>query len=218
MVFCVHKHFFRRESSYFDSLFRSPSIPCNDPPGSSETNPVVLKDTKSEAFAGLCWIFYNPKYSIYTATVDRWTEILDLAQRWVFKEVEQLCIRELQKLSIPPVEKIHIYQAFRIDRSLLAESFAKLTLRPETLSLEEGNKLGIETALQIAQARELSRGSTGRASAVQLNDAELRSVIQNAFGLEEEAFFDFATGPSPAPGPSQPLTSENVNGSRKSKK
>jgi hypothetical protein len=95
-------------------------------------------------------------------------------------------------LSIPPVEKIHIYQAFRIDRSLLAESFAKLTLRPETLSLEEGNKLGIETALQIAQARELSRGSTGRASAVQLNDAELRSVIQNAFGLEEEAFFDFA--------------------------
>ena len=150
-----------------------------------------------------CWSIdhvlpHQSRYSIYTASVEKWTEILDLAQRWVFKEVEQLCIRELQKLSIPPVEKIHIYQAFRIDRSLLAESFAKLTLRPETLNLEEGNKLGIETALQIAQARELSRGSNSgtKASTVQLSDAELRSVIQNAFGLEEEAFFDFAVGDS----------------------
>jgi hypothetical protein len=142
--------------------------------------------------------YRQSKYSIYTTTVDKWTEILALAQRWVFKEVEQLCIRELQKLSIPPIEKIQIYQAFHIDRSLLAESFAELTLRPEPLSLEEGNKLGIETALRIAQARELSRGTNSRtrASVVRLNDAELRSVIQNAFGLGEEAFFDFAVDDS----------------------
>jgi len=167
------------------------------------------------------WVFYNTQYSIYTATVDKWTEILSLAQRWAFKEVEQLCIRELQKLSIPPVEKIHIYQVFHIDRALLAESFARLTVRPEVLNLEEGRKLGIETTLQIAQARELSRGSHSgtRASVVQLNDSELRSVIQDAFGLqvEEDAFVEFSTEPSPAPGPSQPPTSENVTGNRRSR-
>jgi hypothetical protein len=150
----------------------------------------------SNPAAGLLTTFYphQSQYSIYTATVNKWTEILSLAQRWTFKEVEQLCIRELQKLSIPPVEKIHIYQSFRINRSLLAESFARLIVRPEPLNLEEGHKLGIETTLQIAQARELSRGSHSgtRASVVQLNDSELRSVIQNAFGLEEEAFFDFS--------------------------
>lgn len=139
---------------------------------------------------------HQSQYSIYTATVERWTDILDLAQRWAFKEVEQLCIRELQKLSIPPVEKIRIYQEFRLDRSLLAESFARLTARPEPLSLEEGHKLGIETSLQIVQARELYRGSGTRASVVQLNDSELRSVIQDVFGLKEEASFDFSVADS----------------------
>jgi hypothetical protein len=166
----------------------------------------VLKDTKSEAFADLCWVFYNTcvsittlccwsvdhvlphqsRYSIYTTTIERWTDILYLAQRWAFKEVEQLCIRELQKLSIPPIEKISIYQNFHLDRSLLAESFARVTVRPEPLNLEEGRKLGIEMALQIAQARELYRGSHSgtKALVVQLNDSELRSVIQDALGLK----------------------------------
>lgn len=121
--------------------------------------------------------------------MDKWVEILALAQRWTFKEVEQLCIRELQKLPIAPVEKIHIYQAFLIDRSLLAESFVKLTTRPEPLNLEEGQRLGIETTLQIMQARELSRGSnSGRAPNVQLNDTELRSVILDVFRFDEEPF------------------------------
>ena len=108
--------------------------------------------------------------------------------------MEQLCIRELQNLSIPPVEKIHIYQAFRIDRSLLAKSFAKLTVRPEPLKLEEAQKLGIETTLQISQARELSRGSNTKPSPVQVDGSELRSIIQDAFGLEEEPFIDFPVG------------------------
>jgi hypothetical protein len=35
------------------------SVPCRDPPGLSETNPVVLDDATSEGFADLLWIFYN---------------------------------------------------------------------------------------------------------------------------------------------------------------
>jgi hypothetical protein len=121
--------------------------------------------------------------------------ILTLAQRWGFKEVEQLCIRELQKLSIPPVEKIRIYQDFNIDRSLLAESFTNLVIRPELLNLEEAKTIGTETTLQISQARELSRGSSSGTTPapIQLNDTELRSVIREAFGLAEE-LLDFLVG------------------------
>jgi len=66
MMFRVHKRFFFRESSHFKSLFNSPAIPCPDPPGSSETNPVVFKekDITSDAFAHLLWVFYNPWVSI----------------------------------------------------------------------------------------------------------------------------------------------------------
>lgn len=99
-------------------------------------------------------------------------------------------------MSIPPVEKISIYQAFHIDRSLLAESFANLTVRSEHLNLDEAEKLGIRTMLQISQARELSRGSDSgtKPSPIQLSNSELRSVIQHAFGLEEELLIDFQVG------------------------
>jgi hypothetical protein len=213
-LFRPHKYFFHRESSYFQSIFRTPSIPCNDPPGSSDTNPVLLKDTTIEAFAGLCWVFYNPKYSVYTTTVDKWVDILALAQKWAFKEVEQLCVRELQKMPIPSVEKIHIYQTYGLDRSLLAESFVDLTTRPDPLNLEEGNKVGIETSLQIAGARERSRASNSGRPNIQLNGSELRSVIQKAFDLEDEPFLDFFPDSSPLP----PHPPAGDTGTRKPKK
>jgi hypothetical protein len=172
---------------------------------------------------------------VYTTTIEKWVEILDLAQKWNFREVQQLCIREMQKLPIEPVDKIHIYQAFHLDRTLLAESFAKLTIRPQPLNLDEGNKLGIETTLQIAQARELSRGSHSgtKTSIIQLNDSELRLVIRDAFALGEEAL-DFLVGDSfgfmrvltdnscrrspKVDAPQPPAHPENVNGGRKPKK
>jgi len=137
---------------------------------------------------------YRSKFSIYTTTPENWTQILVLAQRWSFKEVEQLCVRELEKLSIPPVEKIRIYQGFKLDRSLLLKSFAKLTVRPDPLNLEEAQKIGLETTLQIAQARELSRGANAgtKPAVIQLHDSELRSAIRDVFGLDEELdAFDF---------------------------
>jgi hypothetical protein len=104
--------------------------------------------------------------------------------------VEQLSIRELEKLTIPPVEKIHMYQAFNLPKSLLLTAFIELTTRPEPLNLEEGQKLGVDTSVKIARARELSRGSsTGKGprgpSSIQVRDAELQSLVQEAFGLGE---------------------------------
>jgi len=203
-LFRAHKYFFVRESPYFEKLFRHPTIPCNDPPGSSETNPVVLKDTTSEAFARLLWVFYNRcvsiqnsvgslidlipsrKYSIYNGTIDQWTQVLALAQRWEFKEVEALGVRELEKLPIPAVEKIYIYQAFGLGRGLLAESFAKLTLRDEFLTNEEGEKLGLDTLMQVTRAREFARRLNSGMVPTEAHSQEFRSIVRDVFELEEE--------------------------------
>jgi hypothetical protein len=107
---------------------------------------------------------------------------LALAQKWEFKEVEKLCVRELEKLPIPPVEKIHIYQAFHLDRSLLAKSFEELALRDKPIDIGEGFKLGLRTGLQVAHARELSH--IAKRSTIQANDAELRSAIQDVFNVK----------------------------------
>jgi hypothetical protein len=123
--------------------------------------------------------------------VDNWTKILVLAQKWGFKEVELLCIRELENIPIPPVEKIQIYQQFKIDRSRLFSSFAELIIRPDPLSLDEAQRIGLETTLQTMRARELSRGTHTKPSAVLLDETELRSAIRDAFGLDDD-LLDFA--------------------------
>ncbi|KAH8996788.1 hypothetical protein EDB92DRAFT_1942399 [Lactarius akahatsu] len=187
-VFRVHKYFFTRESSYFRRLFEPSQFLVQDPPGSSEANPIILEGISSDAFACFLWVFYNPKYSIYDATPGQWSSILGLAQKWGFRDVELLCIRELEKLDLSPVDRIHIYQRFGLDTTLLIDSYATLTTREEPIGLEEGVKLGLRTSLQIARAREMSRGpDTGvgplTPSPVQLDAPKLHGLLSEIFGL-----------------------------------
>jgi hypothetical protein len=93
---------------------------------------------------------------------------------WGFTEVENLCVQELDNLSLLPVERIRIYQQFKLDKVLLLEPFAQLAIRAEPLSIEEGQSLGLETALFLAQARELCRAG-GTWSDLKLSVAELKN-------------------------------------------
>jgi hypothetical protein len=113
--------------------------------------------------------------------------ILDLAQKWDFKQVEQLCIRELERLALSPVDRVQIYQRHKLDETLLIDSFEELTTREEPIEMEEGLKLGLKTSLQIARAREMSRGpDTGglrSPSTVRLSPTDLRGLISEIFQL-----------------------------------
>jgi len=184
-IFRIHKYFLLRESAYFRLRLSSPSLPGQDPPGSSESNPLVLDDATSDAFACFLWVFYNPKYSVYKATAEQWCLILDLSQKWGFKDVEMLCIRELEELDLPPVDRIQIYQRFNLDDTLLLDCYESLTTRDEPIAVDEGIKLGLKTSLHIARAREMSRGpDTGgprTPSAVQLKSPDLRLLISDIF-------------------------------------
>ncbi|KAH9047294.1 hypothetical protein EDB84DRAFT_1575348 [Lactarius hengduanensis] len=187
-VFRVHKYFFMRESAYFRMRFEPSQFLVQDPPGSSEAKPIILEGISSDAFACFLWVFYNPKYSIYDATPGQWSSILGLAQTWGFRDVELLCIRELEKLDLSPVDRIHIYQRFGLEATLLIDSYATLTTREEPIGLDEGVKLGLRTSLQIARAREMSRGpDTGvgplTPSPVQLDAPKLHGLLSEIFGL-----------------------------------
>ena len=130
---------------------------------------------------------YPRKYSLYDANVDEWTSILKLAYLWDFNEVKTLALRELERLEIPPLQKIIMYHSYAVDRSLLQEAYTALTVRAEPITIEEGRELGLETALQIARARELARASAsgGKKSQFFVNpaDPELEMLIRDLFQL-----------------------------------
>jgi len=205
-MFRVHRFFLERESSYF--RLRLSGNPDRDPPGSSESNPLVLDEATSDAFACFLWVFYNPKFSVYNATPEQWSCILELAQKWGFKQVEQLCIRELERLTLSPVDRIHIYQRHQLDETLLLDSLESLTTRDDPIGVEEGVKLGLRTSLQIAAAREISRGpDTGGGlrspSAVQLSGTDLRGLITTIFDLPR-IYTNGAADPGPFTAPVNP--------------
>ena len=84
-------------------------------------------------------------------------------------------------MEIEPVEKIELYQHFGLDPNLLRSSFVELTLRPEPLSVEEGERLQIPTSIKIAQARERARDPN---RAIKLEESNVQPFIEEVFGLQ----------------------------------
>jgi len=189
-LFRVHRFFFTRDSAYFRDKLPHPPPPGEFTRGSSDNNPFNLEDTLVVDFERFLWVFYNPKYSIYEANVEEWTSILKLAHQWDFTEVKALALRELELLEIPALQKIITYHTHGIDRNLLQDAYTALTVRADPITIEEGRQLGLETALQLARAREIARAPvfSGKKlgvprSPVNLAGVELDALIQNLFNL-----------------------------------
>ena len=119
-----------------------------------------------------------------------WTSILKLAHQWQLREVKELAIRELEALSIPPLQKVVLYQKYEVNRDLLRPAFVALTIRDEPIEIDEGRELGLETALRLAKAREKARVPVfaGKKSGnprlpVALAGVELDALIKDVFDL-----------------------------------
>lgn len=208
-LFRVHRYFFERESAHFREQLAIPAPAGQSPKGSSDANPFLLDDVAANDFARFLWVFYNPKYSIYDATVEDWSAILKLSYDWRFGEVQKLCCRELEKFNIEPLAKIELYQTYDLDKKLLVPSYIALCARPEPLTIREGRQLGLETALLLATARECARGilteSGARSPAPASLEAEdMTNIIKDVFGLSPGP-------PSPDLTPSEPLTGTGLS-------
>ncbi|KAI0002398.1 hypothetical protein BJV74DRAFT_815595 [Russula compacta] len=189
-LFRVHRYFFTRDSAFFRERLPHPPPPGEFTKGSSDNNPFVLEDTFKVDFERLLWVFYNPKYSIYDGSVEEWSSILKLAHQWEFIEVKAFALRELEQLEMPALQKIILYHTHDINRNLLLEAYTALAVRDESITIEEGRQLGLETALMLAHVREVARApvfggkkSGNPSSPVNLAGTELDTLIRDLFHL-----------------------------------
>ncbi|KAJ7619363.1 hypothetical protein FB45DRAFT_839780 [Roridomyces roridus] len=162
--FCVHRYFFVRDSAKFRELL-TPAEPASAPaangksapapaalPASTHLTAIKLPNVTTKEFETFLWVFYNPTYSLYDASVSDWTTILRLGKRWEFVEVEKLAIRELEKLPMPVVDRIVLYlQYSAASEEHFIPHYATLCKRGHPLSLEESNELGMNTVVLINQ-------------------------------------------------------------------
>ncbi|KAF9228487.1 hypothetical protein BS17DRAFT_813405 [Gyrodon lividus] len=204
-LYRIHSYFFDRESLFFRQKFNG----SHEEVGSTDNNAYTLEDVKSEDFARFLWVFYNPKYSLYEAPLETWLSILKLANRWGFDNIKELSVRELQKLEIEPIEKIAIYHDHNISRLYLIPSYVAVCKRDQRLSFTEGMKLGMETVLRIADARERVRQHASESGIrtptfEDFEDSAVEVLIREVFGLGSRPT-------SPAPATAAPTN--GVNGS-----
>ncbi|KAK0459130.1 uncharacterized protein EV420DRAFT_304722 [Desarmillaria tabescens] len=205
--FRVHRYFFERESTFFKHQLATPASPGEERQGTSEGTAIVLDHVTPAEFARFLWVFYNPsvvkcvfsrhpaltsnhsKYSLYDASVEDWAIILKLADRWCFPEVKNLAVRELEKHLMDDIDRIVVYQKYNVDKHLLIPRYAALCARTETLTLAEGIRLGMETALNIARARECARSPSvdglRSPTSVALPSEEMHGIIVDLFSISE---------------------------------
>ncbi|KAI0027589.1 hypothetical protein K488DRAFT_90693 [Vararia minispora EC-137] len=213
LLFRLHSYFFTRESAHFRDLLLHTSSFGDEVKSSSDDCPIILENCTPSEFTTFCWVFYNPRYSLYEATVEQWATILRLAQMWEFREVIQLAFRELDKIEVEPVMRIHLYQKNSIDSERLEHAFEALATRPDPLTEEEGQLLGIKTFARIVHARELARlgGSTITPNPLRVSTVDLRAILARV-GLSPlrtqtngiNTGVHAATGPQSAPLLAQP--------------
>ena len=71
-------------------------------------------------------VFYNPKLSIYDASIDKWNSILKFTTMWGFPEIEDLALWELCK--IPEFDthydkhKVHLDSTFTVLQAMHEDS------------------------------------------------------------------------------------------------
>lgn len=113
--------------------------------------------------------------------------------------MKRLSIRNIEGFELEPVRKIELYQIYEVDRRLLIPSYVALVNRPQPLTLQEGRRLGLDTALMLATARECARGKkeSGKHSptASSLPADVMAEIVRDVFALKQR------TPASPALGP-----------------
>ncbi|KAJ7686831.1 hypothetical protein B0H17DRAFT_873842, partial [Mycena rosella] len=144
--FRVHRYFFERDSAKFRALLASPS-PGQPKQGSSHLTAIKLQNVTAKDFETFLWVFYNPTYSLYEATVTDWSCILHLGYDWQFAEVEKLAVRELEKMPMSVVDRIALYQQHHVSEDLLIPHYAALCTRGHPLDLAESEQLGMATVV-----------------------------------------------------------------------
>ncbi|EGN92767.1 hypothetical protein SERLA73DRAFT_190617 [Serpula lacrymans var. lacrymans S7.3] len=202
-LFRVHSYFFERESIFFRQMLTG-ATPAGERSGSPDGDAYTLDDVRSEDFARFLWVFYNPKYSLYQAPLENWLSVLHLANRWGFLSVKDLTVRELEKLTIEPIDKISIYHTYSIDKLFLIPSYIAVCKRDKPLGMAEGTKLGLETVLRLAEARERVRQRAVESGIrsptfADVEEFEVEGLIREVFGIPSRPTSPIITG-SPVKG------------------
>ncbi|KZP12987.1 hypothetical protein FIBSPDRAFT_1049701 [Athelia psychrophila] len=141
VLYSVHRYFFERDSSAFVGQ------------GLSKQEPMVLANVSMHDLDLFLSILYPTSFGAYPAsTVEEWSGILYLADKWSFQSIRALAIAQIAPIA-SPIDKIVFGRLYDINE-WLASAYQAVCTRLDALTLEEGRRLGVDDAIRINSIRQ----------------------------------------------------------------
>ncbi|KAH9927823.1 uncharacterized protein B0H18DRAFT_1002395 [Fomitopsis serialis] len=152
-LFSVHRYFLQRDSPIFQAMFSRPS---SSGEGKSDDNPIVLEGTKSADLSCFLSCLYPINYGHGDLTTyEEWAAALELAVKWEFDRIRDFIVQRI-KDTATLVEQIVTARRLNMQQWCW-DVCAKLCERAQPLTLEEGQRLGLEDTVRISEVREKRR-------------------------------------------------------------
>jgi hypothetical protein len=86
-------------------------------------------------------------------TEEEWATVLKLSDMWDSFDIRKLAIKEMSNIEMHPVTEVLLARQYTI-RKWLISGYEELVTRGEVISVDEAEKLGLETAILIFHIRE----------------------------------------------------------------
>jgi hypothetical protein len=155
VAFKVHEHHMSTYSTEFRRMFDSKAPPPGTCRLQSATDPfgIKLQGFTAAQFETLLSFFYEADLDVANDPY-LWLDVLISADECNFDLLRDRAIREIDKLSIGPLERLSWGRQFNVEKWVF-EAYVEFCSRSEPLSFHEGRELGLETVVLIGQAREL---------------------------------------------------------------
>ncbi|KLO09622.1 hypothetical protein SCHPADRAFT_833759, partial [Schizopora paradoxa] len=160
VLFRVPVEPFETRSQAFRDMFSLPSGDETPTEGTSDDSPIVLEGIAVDDFRALLKFLY-PKKRTTSATEfskEEWIGIHALAFMWEFHEAKEASKASLVAMD-DSVVKFELAVRYEYD-DWLRLAYKELTNRPDSLSLDEGERIGLAATLNIGRLREARLEST----------------------------------------------------------
>jgi hypothetical protein len=92
-------------------------------------------------------------------TLEEWTSVLHLSTMWRFQKIRSRAINAMGSISMDLVDKIVIARKYDVS-AWLVSALSALVQREKSVDFSEGNKLGLDWVLKVAELRDGSTRAT----------------------------------------------------------
>ncbi|KZP04899.1 hypothetical protein FIBSPDRAFT_711825, partial [Athelia psychrophila] len=143
VLYNVHRYLMAKDSSFFVLHHET-------------SDPIFFPDITKHDLDIFLSVFYPrqvPEFKFESSTIEEWSAVLRLSDKWGFKTVKNLAVSKIAPMA-SPIDMIVLGRRYSIDSYRLVDAYDAICLRPAPLTLEEGNRVGMEDVIKIMTIRQ----------------------------------------------------------------